>query len=341
MEGKDANELSSTRAMPLLSPSVAQERFKTQGEIGGGAFGVVRRAIDVETGRVVAIKVIHTCRQGPTWSQDTEESEVEVSLGAFREIVVLTKLLGPHPNIVHALAVFGQGSNVCLVLEMADCDLKAALRQKPFSEAKAKYVIREIARGLAHCHSIGIMHRDIKPSNILIWSNGSIKLADFGLARSFRCKLNNRPKESSLQFSHQVATRWYRAPELLYGCRTYSEKVDIFSLGAILAEILLGAPIFPGENDLDQIYRVSQVLGSVDPVALTQEMGSVPDLGKVEFQHLEPAAEVFQQASASQQLIDDLVYPMLDYLPSMRPSAQQVCESLVLFMKPYPAWTSG
>lgn len=104
------------------------------------------------------------------------------------------------------------------------------------------------------CHSRRILHRDLKPQNLLINRNGELKIADFGLARAFCVPL--RP------YTHEVVTLWYRAPEILLGSQSYSTPVDIWSVGCIFAELLTKRPLFPGDSEIDQIYKIFRVLGT-------------------------------------------------------------------------------
>jgi len=192
-----------------------------------------------------------------------------------------------------------------------------------------KYITDAIIRGVRHCHERGIMHRDLKPSNVLIWRNGTVKLADFGLARSFRI-----PPNKNRLFSHQVATRWYRAPELLFGSRTYDEKVDIWAVGVIIAELLQGYPVFPGENDIDQIYRVMQILGSPTPELVETKFGRLPDAGKIEFPDMAPLHTFL--SCENQKQMGQVARVALQYDPDLRPSAQNLLEHQVFFQPPYP-----
>lgn len=138
-----------------------------------------------------------------------------------------------------------------------DTDLAQAIMNNPsrFLEAEVKSLMLMILQGVAHCHRNNIIHRDLKPANLLLSRTGIIKIADFGLARTHFGHVQ-RP------YSHQVATRWYRAPELLFGARLYDSGVDIWAVGTILAELLNHSPLFPGQNDIDQLYCVSSILGT-------------------------------------------------------------------------------
>lgn len=99
-----------------------------------------------------------------------------------------------------------------------------------------------------YCHSRGIMHRDLKPQNLLVDKKGTLKLADFGLARAFMIPLRS--------YTHEVVTLWYRAPEILLGQKTYSPAVDMWSIGCIFAEIVTHRPLWPGDSEIDELYRI-------------------------------------------------------------------------------------
>ncbi len=144
--------------------------------------------------------------------------------------------------------VFPRGANLILVLEFMKTDLARILRnlRKPLPESHVKTYAQMMLRGIEHCHAMNIVHRDIKPANLLISPTGELKLGDFGLATVY---VGNHKS-----YSHQVATRWYRAPELLYGSRSYNQKVDLWSAGCVIAEMLNHSPLFAGENDIDQLH---------------------------------------------------------------------------------------
>jgi serine/threonine protein kinase len=144
--------------------------------------------------------------------------------------------------------------NLYLVFELMECDLKAALDR--ISRAGAtlpphwvKWMLYQVLSGTEACHAHRIVHRDLKPQNILFdRASGVLKLADFGLARTYAVPL--RP------YTHEVVTLWYRAPEILFGQATYSTAVDVWSAGCIFAEMASGEPIFQGDSEIDQIFKV-------------------------------------------------------------------------------------
>ena len=111
-----------------------------------------------------------------------------------------------------------------------------------------KVLLYQILSGVAHCHAKRIIHRDLKPQNILIDKNAKIKIADFGLARAF--SIPNRP------YTEEVATLWYRAPEILLGSIEYSTPIDIWSVGVIFVEMVTKMPLFMGDSQIDQLYRI-------------------------------------------------------------------------------------
>ena len=137
-----------------------------------------------------------------------------------------------------------------LVFEFVDRDLKKYFEacEGPLSSQLIKSYMIQLLRGLEYCHVRGVMHRDLKPQNILVSKDGRLKLADFGLARAFVPPI--RP------FTHEVVTLWYRAPEILLGCKTYALPVDTWAVGTILAEMVTKRPLFPGDSEVDELFKI-------------------------------------------------------------------------------------
>ncbi|XP_039365764.1 cyclin-dependent kinase 20 isoform X2 [Mauremys reevesii] len=169
---------------------------------------------------------------------------------------------------------------------------------------------------------------DLKPANLLISSTGQLKIADFGLARVFS-------SDAGRLYSHQVATRWYRAPELLYGARKYDEGVDLWAVGCIFAELLNNSPLFPGENDIEQLCCVLRVLGTPSQ-RIWPEITELPDYNKISFKDNPPIPleEVLPNAppQALQLLKHFLVYPSRE-----RVKAAQALLHPYFFTPPLPA----
>jgi mitogen-activated protein kinase 15 len=130
-----------------------------------------------------------------------------------------------------------------------EADLHNAIGQKILKDIHNRFIMHQICKGIKYLHSAEIIHRDLKPSNILINSDCHLKICDFGLARS----LSQENQNQDLVMTEEVATRWYRAPEVLLGSQNYDKSADIWSIGCILAEILIGKPIFPGNSTLNQL----------------------------------------------------------------------------------------
>lgn len=175
------------------------------------------------------------------------------------------------PNIVRLLnIVHADGHKLYLVFEFLDMDLKKYMealpvsdggRGKPFPEGSGadlgrlglgvnmvKKFMSQLVEGVRYCHSHRVLHRDLKPQNLLIDRDGNLKLADFGLARAFGVPLRT--------YTHEVVTLWYRAPEILLGGRQYSTGVDMWSIGCIFAEMCTRKPLFPGDSEIDEIFKI-------------------------------------------------------------------------------------
>eukprot|EP00095_Tigriopus_kingsejongensis_P011324 maker-scaffold195_size270011-snap-gene-0.18 protein:Tk11324 transcript:maker-scaffold195_size270011-snap-gene-0.18-mRNA-1 annotation:"predicted protein" len=181
------------------------------------------------------------------------------------------------PYVVRLFDIFPQGLGFVLVFEHMITDLAELIQnvEHPLTEPQTKTYMVMLLKGTQYMHEMNIMHRDLKPANLLISSDGSLKIADMGLSRVFT-RTEKRP------YSHQVATRWYRAPELLYGARNYSESVDLWSIGCIFGELLNFSPVFPGENDIDQLGLVIRTLGTPNET-IWPGVSELPDYSKITF----------------------------------------------------------
>ncbi|KAK2590931.1 TFIIH complex serine/threonine-protein kinase subunit kin28 [Conoideocrella luteorostrata] len=176
---------------------------------------------------------------------------------AVRELKHLQEL--HHPNIISLLSVFSsKDQNLNLVLEYLPLgDLEMLIRDTDhvrYGAADIKAWMGMLTRAIWFCHKNFVLHRDIKPNNLLIAADGEVKLADFGLARSFADPHQN--------MTSNVITRWYRPPELLFGAKHYSGAVDVWSVGTVFAELVLRAPFLPGNNELDQIKMICEAIGT-------------------------------------------------------------------------------
>ncbi|XP_064452273.1 cyclin-dependent kinase 7 isoform X5 [Mirounga angustirostris] len=199
------------------------KRYEKLDFLGEGQFATVYKARDKNTNQIVAIKKIKLGHRS--------EAKDGINRTALREIKLLQEL--SHPNIIGLLDAFGHKSNISLVFDFMETDLEVIIKDNSLvltpSHIKA-YMLMTL-QGLEYLHQHWILHRDLKPNNLLLDENGVLKLADFGLAKSF-----GSPNRA---YTHQVVTRWYRAPELLFGARMYGVGVDMWAVGCILAELLL------------------------------------------------------------------------------------------------------
>ncbi|WOH11581.1 hypothetical protein DCAR_0831071 [Daucus carota subsp. sativus] len=216
------------------------ERYKIIKEVGNGTFGSVWRALHKQTGEVVAIKIMK--RKYYSWEECIN----------LREVKSLRKM--KHSNIVKLKEVIRENDILYFVFEYMECNLYQLMkdRSKLFSESEVRNWCFQVFQGLEYMQQRGYFHRDLKPENLLV-SKQTIKIADFGLAR----EINSSPP-----YTEYVSTRWYRAPEVLLQSPAYSSAVDMWAMGAIMAELLTLRPLFPGSSEADEIYKICSVIGS-------------------------------------------------------------------------------
>ncbi|POW07281.1 hypothetical protein PSTT_08395, partial [Puccinia striiformis] len=240
-----------------------------------GTYGVVYKAKDLRTGEIVALKKIRL-----------EAEDEGVPSTAIREISLLKEM--NDENIVRLLDICHAEAKLFLVFEFLDLDLKRYMDKVGDGDGMGPAIVKkfsyQLCRGVCYCHGHRILHRDLKPQNLLIDKDGNLKLADFGLARAFGIPLRS--------YTHEIVTLWYRAPEVLLGSRHYSTGVDMWSVGCIigrtkvhtlflrhqickltfsldasinvfsLAEMISRQPLFPGDSEIDEIFRIFRLLGT-------------------------------------------------------------------------------
>ncbi|KAI8621016.1 kinase-like domain-containing protein [Chytriomyces sp. MP71] len=217
--------------------------------IGEGTYGMVMKCRHKESGLIVAIKKFKE-----------SEDDLQIRKTALREVRMLKQL--KHDNIVNLIEVFRRKGKLYLVFEHVDHTILEDLDKNPYglsddrgSSGTVRKCMWQLLKAMDYLHSHHVIHRDIKPENILVSIHGVLKLCDFGFARTLA--------GPGAKYTDYVATRWYRSPELLVGDTEYGKAVDVWATGCIFAEILTGQPLFPGDTDIDQLYRIMKCLGQL------------------------------------------------------------------------------
>ena len=224
-------------------------KYEVLGCVGEGAYGIVLKCRNRESGDLVAIKKF----------KESDEDEA-VKKTTLREVKIL-RLLRNHSCIVNLKEAFRRKSRLYLVFEYVGRNLLEVLEEHPkglSTELTRRYMYMLVS-AIHGCHIAKVLHRDIKPENLLInCRERCLKLCDFGFARMATDGIESKG------YTDYVATRWYRSPELLLATTAYTEKVDIWSLGCIMAEMLNATALFPGDSELDQLFLIQRSLGNFD-----------------------------------------------------------------------------
>ncbi|KAJ2724949.1 mitogen activated protein kinase [Coemansia sp. Benny D115] len=294
-----------------LPPSLA-EAYRIVREIGQGAYGLVCEAEHIETRQRVAIKKVS--RVG--------EKEV-LAKRSLREIKLMRHFSG-HENIISLLDIYVANSpdfnEIYLIQDLMEADLQLIIRSgQPLTDPHFQYFLYQICRGLKYIHSAGVLHRDLKPGNLLVNANCSLRICDFGLARG----LAETPDGNIGFMTEYVATRWYRAPEIMLSFLSYTKAIDIWSVGCIFAELLGGRPLFKGRDYVDQLNQILNILGTPDDATLSRigseraqmYIRSLPFMPKV------PWARIFPTATP---LALSLLERLLDFDPSTRITVDEI-----------------
>ncbi|CAF1215724.1 unnamed protein product [Adineta steineri] len=295
-------------------------RYQNPVHIAQDAFGSVIRATDTETGRQVAIKKMLKPFQTPEHAKRT-----------YRELKLLMHLNHIDAQIVQIYNVFTPEQNVnqfqtlYFVFNYCQYDLDRVIRRRiPFTEEHIKHIIYSLFRGLKFMHSAGVIHRDLKPSNIGIDENCNVTILDFGVAHLL---------SDGIQTEY-ACVRWWRAPEVFIHLERYNDKLDIWSVGCIMAELILLRPIFRGTDSIDQLNKIFDIIGIPDLATLNETctldaisyISRLQPRAKVDFNQLfgfryQPgeAAPVSGVSSHGIDLLDHL----LTFDPRLRPTAEE------------------
>lgn len=306
--------------------------FEKLEQIGEGTYGQVYMAREIRTGEIVALKKIR---------MDNEKEGFPIT--AIREIKILKKL--HHENVIKLKEIVtSQGSeiddqrkpdgnkyngSIYMVFEYMDHDL-TGLADRPglrFTIPQIKCYMKQLLTGLHYCHINQVLHRDIKGSNLLIDNEGNLKLADFGLARSYS-------NDQNANLTNRVITLWYRPPELLLGATKYGPAVDMWSVGCIFAELLNGKPILPGKNEPEQLNKIFELCGSPDEI-------NWPGVSKIPwYNKFKPSRQMKRRVREVFRLFDrhalDLLDKMLTLDPSQRISAKDALDAEYFWTDPLP-----
>ncbi|VDN14806.1 unnamed protein product [Dibothriocephalus latus] len=234
-------------------------RYQFLRELGDGTYGSVLLALSIETKEKVAIKKMK--KKYYSWEECLNLREVKFTHHHFlfaSSSKTLKRL--EHPSIIRLREVIREKDELFFVFEYMKENLYEMMKRrfgqtltKLFPEDSVRKITWQILDGLAYMHKKGFFHRDLKPENLLCNGTDTIKLADFGLAREIR---------SQPPYTDYVSTRWYRAPEVLLRSLKYNSPIDLFAVGCIMAELYTLRPLFPGDSEIDMLYKICSVLGT-------------------------------------------------------------------------------
>ncbi|KAJ1559055.1 Mitogen-activated protein kinase [Cladochytrium tenue] len=207
-------------------------------------------------------------------------------------------------------------NEIYLVQELMEADMHQIIRsEQPLTDAHFQYFIYQICRGLKYIHSANVLHRDLKPGNLLVNADCELKIGDFGLARGL--------SDSTTGFmTEYVATRWYRAPEIMLSFKSYTKAIDMWSVGCIFAELLGGKPLFKGRDYVDQLNQILCILGTPDDATL-RRIGS--ERAQLYIRSLRrtvkvPWSQMYPKASAT---AIDLLERLLTFDPAARITVEE------------------
>lgn len=296
-------------SVPEVEEHISQ-KYEIKKRLGKGAYGIVWKAIDRRTGEIVAVKKIFDAFRNRTDAQRT-----------FREIMFLQEF-GEHQNIIKLLNVIRaqNDKDIYLVFEYMETDLHAVIKKgNLLKDIHMRYILYQLLKATKFIHSGNVIHRDQKPSNILLDTDCFVKLCDFGLARSL---YQIQEDQGNPALTEYVATRWYRAPEILLASHRYTKGVDMWSVGCILAEMLLGKPLFPGTSTINQIEQIMSVIPAPSPediLAVKSDYGASV-ISRMSSRPKVPFEELFPSSTPPEAV--DLVKKLLVFNPDKRLTAE-------------------
>lgn len=277
-------------------------KYRLLGKKGEGTFSEVLKAQDIKSNKMVAIKCMKN------HFDDVNQ------VNRLREIQALRRL-APHANIIklHEVLYDRSTGRLALVFELMDMNIYELIRgrRQYLPDDKVLHYMYQMMKGIDHTHRNGIFHRDIKPENVLIL-NDALKLADFGSCRGIYSK---QP------FTEYISTRWYRAPECLLTDGYYNYKMDVWGAGCVFFEIMSLYPLFPGNNELDQLHKIHSIMGT-PPKDLLKKLARYGNHMDFDFPVRTGTGIAKLVPHVSPDALD-LLQKLLTYNPDDRPSAKQ------------------
>ena len=225
-----------------------KNKYEVLGIVGEGAYGIVYKCLNKETNKYVAVKKF----------KETQDKLVQKTMK--RELAMLQML--HHENVVEFQESFVSKGNFFLVFEYVEKNLLEVLEESPhgLSPKLIRSLVYQMCKAVDYLHKNNMIHRDVKPENLLIDEKLNLKLCDFGFARKVKLNKNNNNVDTMTDY---VATRWYRSPELLLSGGIYGPEVDYWAIGCIMGELADGNPMFPGEDEVDQLDCIIKILGNL------------------------------------------------------------------------------
>lgn len=291
-------------------------RYSLVRPIGHGAYGIVISALDKDTGEKVAIKKITNA-----FNDVTDAKRI------LREIKLMNKFV--HENVIRIRDVMPlspateEFEDIYICQDLMETDLHRIIYSKQaLTIDHIQYFVYQILRGLKYVHAANVLHRDLKPSNLLVNGNCDLKICDFGLARSVTAG-----DDTSADLTEYVVTRWYRAPEIMLACNGYTKAIDVWSVGCIFAELLARAPLFPGDDYLQQLRLICEKMGRPSEEQLsfiTSERAKRFMIGLPRSRAV-PATEMFPTHRGEREA-HDLLFKMLTFNPNDRISVDDALD---------------
>lgn len=276
--------------------------------LGRGAYGVVCSALDKVANRKVAIKKVVNAFDDLIDAKRILR-EVKMLRHFKHENVVALRDLVPPPEDEPFTDIY-------IVLDFMETDLHKIIYSKnELTDEHIQYFLYQILKGMKYIHSANVIHRDLKPSNLLLNSNCDLKICDFGLARGVK-------EEVDYELTEYVVTRWYRAPEVMCSCQEYDHKIDVWSIGCILAELHGRKPLFPGDDYIKQMNLIFNVLGtpSADEMKFISNEKALEYIKSLKKKPRIPFNKIYKDANP---LALDLMEKMLTFNPNQRISVEE------------------